>query len=337
MKFNKYILIVFLLSLAIVSVATYYSISNNKRTETLAGKAFNSEHQITRIERIYTITSTADEGVKNYIITGNEKYLVPTDTSIAKLNRVMKYLQNDLKDDTDLLLDAKVLAKHIFTKIRFIDTLAKLRKESYDSAQKMVTSPEGIALMDTIKYLVTNIYKRERSERIEYNQQDELYIGKTNFTIILGELIAFLIILFVLLKLNSDMAKRMESEKLVKESEIRYRTIAQNVGSFIYTCDYYGKITFATPNISTLTGYTPEEIIGKHFTFLVAADYVESIKNGYYTQFKNKIKEQTSEFELVTRAGLRKKVKQDVVIFSTEDMMMGFQCTIHDLSEANTI
>ncbi|HTA28109.1 MAG TPA: hypothetical protein VK809_09990, partial [Bacteroidia bacterium] len=91
MKINKYIVIVFLLSLAIVSVATYYSISNSKHTETLADRAFNSEHQIARVERIYTITSNADEGVQNYIITGNEKYLVPADTSIAKLNRVMKF------------------------------------------------------------------------------------------------------------------------------------------------------------------------------------------------------------------------------------------------------
>ncbi|HTA26259.1 MAG TPA: PAS domain S-box protein, partial [Bacteroidia bacterium] len=226
---------------------------------------------------------------------------------------------------------------HIYTKLHFIDALAKARKQSLDSAVQMVSSPEGIALMDTIQNIVSNIYKMERSERTQYAKENEMYIGKTNFTIILSELIAFLIILFVLLRLNSGMAKRMESEKLVRESEIRYRTIAQNVGSFIYTCDYYGKITFATPNISKLTGYSPEEIIGKHFTFLVAADYVEAIKNGYYTQFKNKIKEQTSEFELVTRTGLRKKVKQDVVIFSTEDMMMGFQCTIHDLNEANTI
>ncbi len=337
MKINKYIVIVFLLSLAIVSVATYYSISNSKRTELLANQAFNSEHQIARIERMYAITSTADEGVMNCIITGNEKYLVPSDSSVAKINRIVKNLQKDLGDDTDLLEDATILANHIYVKLHFIDTLAKVRKLSFDSAQKMVSSKDGIALMDTIRTLVANINKREREERTGFTQQGELYNSKTNFTIILGELIAFLIIFFVLFKLNGDMKKRIESEKQVSESEIRYRTIAQNVGSFIYTCDYYGKITFATPNISKLTGYTPEEITGKHFTFLVAADYVESIKNGYYTQFKNKIKEQTSEFELVTRTGLRKKVKQDVVIFSTEDMMMGFQCTIHDLSEPATI
>ena len=330
MKINKYIVLILLLSAVIVTLATYHSLSNSNLSAGLAGKVYVSEHQIARVERIYSLVSNADEGVKNYIITGDEKLLVPYDSSAAKINRSLKYLKNDLTGDSTLLPEVDLLSAYANTKLLFIDTLARVRKYSLDSARQMVLSVKGITLMDSIKSLVARINMNERQMRSKYTGQDELSLKNTTRTIILGGILAFLIILLVLIMLERDMRKRMAAEKLLRESEIRYRTIAQNVGSFIYTCDYYGKVTFVTPNITALTGYEPNDIIGKHFTFMVAAKYVDDLKKSYYEQFKNKIKEKSSEFELVTRDGILKKVIQDVVIFSTEDMMMGFQCVIHE-------
>jgi PAS domain S-box-containing protein len=335
MKINRYIIIIFLLSTVIVSFSTFYALNNSKQSAGLADKAFISEHQIARIERIFTITNMADEGVKNYIITGDDKLLIPSDTSKAKIKRTLRYLKVDLKGDSTLLSDIQTLETYAISKIQFLDALANARKQSFDSAQRMLQSVAGTARIDSVQALVSRLNARERHSRTEFTNLDVSSIDKTKIAIISGEVIAFLIIILVLLVLNRDMLKRVTAEKNVRESEIRYRTIAQNVGSFIYTCDYYGKVTFATPNIIKLTGYSPNEFIGKHFTFMVSPEWITPLEQSYYEQFKNKVKEATTRFEIVTKQGQHKLVEQDVVIFSTDDMMMGFQCMIRDLSEIN--
>jgi PAS domain S-box-containing protein len=183
-----------------------------------------------------------------------------------------------------------------------------------------------------LRAIVTRTTAQERLERTQFTAQNQASVAKTTLAIIIDEIIAFIIIILILFKLNRDITRRIISEKLLKESEIKYRAIALNIKNFTYTCDYYGKINFVTPNIEKLTGYTPDEIVGKDFTFMVAPEMVDEVKESKYSQFKNRIKEETRELEIITKSGQRKLVEQEVIVFSTDSMQMGFQCTIRDIS-----
>jgi PAS domain S-box-containing protein len=330
-KVNKYIIVLLLLSAAIVSVSTYYALNNSTHTKGLADKALSTEHQIARIEHIYVIVSDADEGVKNYALTGKDKYIIPTDTSLAKLHRTLKALKSDIIDDTDFMEDVSILEKLATKEINSADKIIRVRNFSFDSASKLIQSSEGIELMDSIKAVTSNIYKRERNERNAFTEQDEIANKRTNSTIMLGEIAGFLITLFVLLFLNNDLRKRAKTEQQLRVSELRHRTISQNMGSIIYTCDYYGKITFVTSNITILTGYTPVELMGRHFTFIIAPEFSDEQKKLFYEQFKAKIEKKTYVFDIITKYGERKKVEQDVVIFSAEGTLMGFQCMLREI------
>lgn len=67
-----------------------------------------------------------------------------------------------------------------------------------------------------------------------------------------------------------DITERKRAEEVLQESEERFRNIVENIDEVFYVSDGQGKIFYCSPNITTATGYSLQEIIGKSFLRLVA-------------------------------------------------------------------
>lgn len=60
-----------------------------------------------------------------------------------------------------------------------------------------------------------------------------------------------------------DVTERREIEDALRESELRYRMMANNVTDMISTHDLEGVYTFVSPSCQKLLGYEPEDLIGR--------------------------------------------------------------------------
>lgn len=58
----------------------------------------------------------------------------------------------------------------------------------------------------------------------------------------------------------------------LEQSEKRYRFIVSNSPDIIYMIDHKGFFTFINERVKDLLGYTPEELIGEHFSVLIHED-----------------------------------------------------------------
>ena len=66
----------------------------------------------------------------------------------------------------------------------------------------------------------------------------------------------------------------------LRESEERYRAYVENVPDAIWEADPRGRYTYWSPQVKSLTGYSPEELLGHTpYDFLVHPDDVEDLKN----------------------------------------------------------
>ena len=100
----------------------------------------------------------------------------------------------------------------------------------------------------------------------------------------------------------------------------------------VYTSDYKGLFTFINSRAAELTGYSPQELLGKHFTSIIAADWQERASNFYFHQFKEKIPSTLFEFQIVTKYGQIKWVEQTVVLILDGERVGDFHCIVRDLS-----
>ena len=76
-----------------------------------------------------------------------------------------------------------------------------------------------------------------------------------------------------------DVTKEVRAENALKESELRFRQVAENIGDFIWEVDAKGLYRYTSPSVEKILGYKPDELIGKkHFYDLFAPEVREELK-----------------------------------------------------------
>jgi PAS domain S-box-containing protein len=116
-------------------------------------------------------------------------------------------------------------------------------------------------------------------------------------------------------------------------NEIIYRNLIENSGVVMYTISLNGLITFTSSKAFQLTGYSMKELIGMHFSELTDAAWLGTVKEKYKWQVKNNIQETLIEFYMRTKYGDKKWVEQSAVLIIEDNLPVGFQCIVKDISE----
>jgi PAS domain S-box-containing protein len=83
-----------------------------------------------------------------------------------------------------------------------------------------------------------------------------------------------------------DITYRKRTELALKESEQRFRQVAEIAGEFIWEVDAKGLYTYASPSVEKIMGYAPEELVGKkHFYDLFDPSVREELKAAAFQVF----------------------------------------------------
>lgn len=132
-----------------------------------------------------------------------------------------------------------------------------------------------------------------------------------------------------------DVSERKRAEEALRESEGRYRLLAENIADVIMTFSPDRIITYMSPSCERLLGYLPAEVEGKsHSEFIHPEDYPQVIAK---TRQAVAAKENfyTNQFRLRHHAGhyIWYEVRTRLVFNDTTDNVVQFVSILRDITE----
>ena len=148
-----------------------------------------------------------------------------------------------------------------------------------------------------------------------------------------GAVIIILFIAVLLWQLNKDIRRRKKAEQEIRESEIKYRKLIEGPGMITFTANLSGEFEFVSAKSKILTGYTPFELQGQSFYKLVPESWHKTVLESFEQQFHAYAAEKIMRFPIVTKDDEEKWVKLTSLIISNDDHIVGFQCTVKDITD----
>ena len=130
-----------------------------------------------------------------------------------------------------------------------------------------------------------------------------------------------------------DVTKQKVAEESLKESENKYRSLAETSSDLILTFDINGKLNYLSPVVEKITGYSAEEVLRKNFWEFIAPEFVETtIEN-----FKKGVAGEDIplyEIELIHKSGRRIPMELNVTsLFDANGNVIGRLAVARDITD----
>jgi PAS domain S-box-containing protein len=138
---------------------------------------------------------------------------------------------------------------------------------------------------------------------------------------------------------NDLLGSIYDSEKNLRESEERFKQVAENTQECIWEVDASGLYTYVSPVAEKVYGYKPEEIVGKkHFYDMFVPEYRDALKNAALEAFAKK-----QTFKEFINKNIRKDGKEvwistsGVPIVGENENLLGYRGADIDITEKKSV
>ncbi len=133
-------------------------------------------------------------------------------------------------------------------------------------------------------------------------------------------------------ELNQELEEKRKTEELLTESEIKFRSIAEQLSDLIAITDQQGVIQYASPASETLFAVKPNIMAGMHFTHFLDETSIPSATAAFIDTIENKSGMITLELEM-KRADGKRFFGEIKAMFYNYGVIPGTLITIRDVSE----
>lgn len=231
------------------------------------------------LDRTLQSVVDAETAQRGYVLTGNDAFLEPLERRRedlpATLGRLRELLRSKGLDSMQSRLDRAVEQRMEFTET----TIVLARTEGREVARARIATGDGKRHTDEIRALVASLEASEDARVTILKERAEgarlraiavfgalvgvaMAIGAYGVVLVRRELRA--------LDENAQILER--AERRARESEARFRQLADRSHDFVRVLDPEGRALYTSPSSRALLGYAPEELASMAWQTLLPED-----------------------------------------------------------------
>jgi len=133
-----------------------------------------------------------------------------------------------------------------------------------------------------------------------------------------------------------DISEHQQFQKKLEESEERFRGIAERSFDMIAMLDMEGRISYASPAVTWVTGYTPEEMRGQHFQNYLPKDVIPKEIQAFVEIAKGGVS-RAVQLRIVRKNGSLAQAEVNASPIMSDGKITGVQAIIRDVTERHAI
>lgn len=204
----------------------------------------------------------AESGQRGFILTGDPHFLEPYDIArqeipehIADLHRLA------VGDDAqrERLQKLENLARQ---KASFIDRTVRLRRNGdADAASALVMTGEGKRVMDAMRAVCREMGEHEQGILNARRARAESARVAAAWGVGTGAVLSVLLVLLAGLSVDRDMKRLRRTAAELARSEEHFRLLTENASDLVRLLDLSGKVSYVSPSVERLLGFTTEEYL----------------------------------------------------------------------------
>ncbi len=119
-------------------------------------------------------------------------------------------------------------------------------------------------------------------------------------------------------------------EKDIRESEEKYRRLVENINDVLFSLNKDGIITYISPVITKIAGFSPDEIMGRHFLKFIAPEDCSRIDSRFKEVLRGKIK--PTEYRIRIKSGGYRWVRSSSQPVHKDKKLIGIQGILTDIT-----
>ena len=135
-----------------------------------------------------------------------------------------------------------------------------------------------------------------------------------------------------MLGVSRDITERKKAEAALRESEEKYRNLVENLSEIIYILDEQARITYISPTIESIGGYTSDEVIGKRFIDFVHTEDRDE-RPGQFQRILAAGSAEPTEYRFIARDGRVVWVRTAARPVIREGRVTGVQGVLTDITD----
>jgi len=130
----------------------------------------------------------------------------------------------------------------------------------------------------------------------------------------------------------SDITLKKWTDEKLKESQEEYRILVENISDAIYAADINGVITYMSPVIEILLGYSPDEMIDQSFTQFFLPEDIPRVKRNFELMISG-INLDPNEYQIINAKGELRWFRISSQPILERNVVIGLQGVLTDITE----